>query len=152
MMQLVEEYNLLAQEKYGSRQSKVVITQCLNKWLFYDYHRFTCQPAALCSNDAKSCYNCIILIIAALSLCRLGTLQSTVRSMIQTLAHLNHHVHTVFGDSESSQGYNKWQEGVAGIGQGNGAGPHIWAVLVSMPLFEINGFVAKFICTLSQQH
>jgi len=41
-----------------------------------------------------------------------------------------------FGDLENSQGFDKWQEGVAGIGQGNGAGPHIWAV-VSMPLFDI---------------
>jgi len=74
--------------------------------------------------------------------------------MITTLAHLNHHVCTAFGDSENSQGIDTWQKAVAGIGQGNGAGPHIWAA-VSMPLFDImqtNGFVAKFICTLSQQH
>jgi len=74
--------------------------------------------------------------------------------MIQTLVHLNHHVRTAFGDLELAQGYNMWHEGVVGIGQGNGVGPHIWAA-VSMPLFNImrqEGFVASFICTLLHQH
>jgi len=58
-----------------------------------------------------------------------------------------------FGNSESSQGFDKWQVGIAGIGQGNGVGPHIWAA-VSTPLFEImrsDRFIAKFICALLQQ-
>jgi len=53
-----------------------------------------------------------------------------------------------------SQGQEDWPEPVAGIGQGNGAGPQIWAA-VSTPLFEIlrqEGFVATFICALSKQH
>jgi len=43
-------------------------------------------------------------------------------------------------------------EPVAGIRQGNGAGPQIWAA-VSTPLFKIlheEGFVTTFICTLSK--
>jgi len=69
-MKLAEEYDVIAPEQYGSHQHKAVITQCLNKWLFYNYHRFTHQPSALCSNDAKSCYDQIILILlATLSLC-----------------------------------------------------------------------------------
>jgi len=74
--------------------------------------------------------------------------------MIHTLAHLNHHISTTFGDSEIAQGYNTWKESIASIGQGNGARPQIW-VAVSTPLFNIMchiGFVAKFICTLLHQH
>ncbi len=41
-----------------------------------------------------------------------------------------------FGDSESYQGQDHWSQLAAGIGQGNGAGPHIWAA-VSTPLFEV---------------
>jgi len=40
---------------------------------------------------------------------------------------------------------------IAGIGQGNGAGPHIWAA-VTMPLFQIltkEGFIATVICSIS---
>jgi len=98
MMRLAEEQNLIALEQYyGSRKYKAASTQCLNKRLFYDLHHFSRRPAALCSNDAKSCYDQTVLIIAALSLCRLGAPHSAVKSMIQTLAHLKHHIHSLQG-------------------------------------------------------
>jgi len=56
-MKEAECCGLLTDEQYGSHQNKDAITQCLNKQLWYDYIRCTCQPAALCSNDAKSCYD-----------------------------------------------------------------------------------------------
>jgi len=68
------------------------------------------------------------------------------------LAQLWHHVRSAFRNLEISQGQEDWAEPVAGIGQGNGAGPQIWAA-VSTPLFEIlreEGFVATFICVLSK--
>jgi len=111
-------------------------------------------PAALCSNDAKSCYDRIVLIIVALCLCHLGAPLKATESMISTLAQLWHHVRLAFGSSKQSQGQEEWLEQVAGIGQGNGAGPQIWAA-VSTPLFEIlsqDGFVATFICALLQHH
>jgi len=54
--------------------------------------------------------------------------------MIQTL----HDVPTwmAFVDSMHSQGQLEWGAPIAGIGQGNRAGPQIWAV-VSFPLFKI---------------
>jgi len=39
----------------------------------------------LCSNDAKSCYDCILLLVVALCLCQLGAAKHTVFSMIVTL-------------------------------------------------------------------
>jgi len=126
----------LAPEQYGSQKYKLAIIQCLNKQLFYNSHWFTRFPAVLCLNDAKSCYNRIVLIIVALCLCQLGAPHNVVKSMIQTLAHLNHHIRMAFGNSEAAQGYDMWQEGVVGIGQGNRAGPHIWAA-VSTLLFNI---------------
>ena len=56
-MKEAECCGLLADEQYGSHRNKDAITQCLNKWLWYDYIRCTRQPAALCSNNAKSCYD-----------------------------------------------------------------------------------------------
>jgi len=111
-------------------------------------------PAALCSNDAKSCYDRIVLIIVALCLCHLGAPLKATESMISTLAQLWHHVRSAFGSSKQSQGQEEWPEQVVGIGQGNSAGPQIWAA-ISTPLFEIlsqDGFVATFICALLQHH
>jgi len=58
----------------------------------------------------------------------------------------------VFGDSESFQGQDNWSQLVAGTGQENGAGPHIWAA-VSMPLFEVfckEGLIASVIGAMSK--
>jgi len=94
-----EQSQLLAPEQYGSRKQKSAVVQCLNKLLFYDYIRFRKQPATLCSNDAKSCYDRIVLLIAALCLCRLGASTTSVTSMISTLYQMEHHIRTSFGDS-----------------------------------------------------
>jgi len=113
-----------------------------------------CTPTALCANDAKSCYNRIILIIAVLCLCRLGATPKATESMIATLAQLCHHVQSAFGNSTQSQGQEDWLEPAAGIGQGNITGPQFW-VVVSTPLVKIlqeEGFIATFICMLSQTH
>jgi len=148
VMKNAEANNTLAAEQYRSRAGKSAGTQCLNKRIFYDYIRALHSPVALCSNDAKSCYNQIMLLIAALCLCWLGAPIPATSSMIKTLAQLQHHVHLAFGNSNSQA---DWSEPVAGIGQGNGAGLQIW-VAVSTPLFKIlmqDGFVAMVTCGIS---
>jgi len=106
---------------------------------------------ALCSNDAKSCYDRIVLIIAALCLCRLGADKALVQSMIGTIHGMRHHVRSTYGESKTSQGRKEWGKPIAGIGQGNGTGPQIWAA-VSTLLFQIlaeEGFLATIICAMS---
>jgi len=108
---------------------------------------------ALCSNDAKSCYDCIVLTVAALCLCRVGATMASVASMVCTLHGMRHYTWMAFGDSTTSQGQREWREPIAGIGQGNGAGPQIWAA-VSSPLFDIlqsEGFLALLIGAISGQ-
>jgi len=70
VMYQAKQAHLLAEEQFGSRKFKSAIHQCLNKQLFYDIIRFKRQLAALCSNDAKSCYDWITLLAAALCLCQ----------------------------------------------------------------------------------
>jgi len=131
-----------------------MVIQCLNKWLLYDYVCYTHIPLAICLNDAKSCYNRIVLIIAALSLCRLGADKVVVQSMLSTLHGMQHHIRSTYGDSKTSQGCKAWGLPIAGIRQGNRAGPQIWAA-VSTPLFQIlaeDGFLALVICAISKHH
>jgi len=131
-----ESAGMMADEQYGSHKQKSAIIQCLNKMFFYDLVWFWRQPAALCSNDAKSCYDCIVLLVAALCLCCLGANKMSVFSMISTLQQMDHHIQTTYGDSGKSGNCKKWGSPIAGIGQGNGAGPQIWAA-VSSPLLEL---------------
>jgi len=121
LMKQAASKHILAEQQYGSCKGKAMGTQCLNKWLFYNYIWAMHIPVVLCSNDAKSCYNHIILIITALCLCRLGAPPKATESMITTLAQLCHHVQSAFGNSTQSQGQEDWLEPAAGIGQGNGA-------------------------------
>jgi len=151
-MYQAEINHLLAEKQYGSQKFKLAIHQCLNKCLLYDLIRFKQQPAALCSNDAKSCYDRITLLAAALCLCRLGCPLTVADSMITTIHEMNHHVHTTYGDSKISASRSSWQAPIAGIGQGNGSGPHIWAA-VSSPMFDImrlDGFYAHVVTSISQ--
>jgi len=92
VMQNVEQWKEIAPEQYGSCNNKAAGTQCLNKRLFYDYIQAMHIPVAPCLNDAKSCYDQIILFIMALCLCCLGALVPATNSMIATLAQLRHHV------------------------------------------------------------
>jgi hypothetical protein len=71
--------------------------------------------------------------------------------MFQTIQALKHHVRTVFGESKK---FFK-QSGeipLQGVGQGNGAGPQIWA-LVSTPVLNMlrsQGLGASFVSALSK--
>jgi len=150
VMYQAEQNHFLAEEQYGSQKFKLAIHQCLNKCLLYDLICFKRQPAALCSNDAKSCYDRITLFTAALCLCMLGCPFTAADSMITTIHEMNHHVRTMYGDSKTSASRASWQAPITGIGQGNGAGPHIWAA-VSSPMFDImrlDGFYAHIITSI----
>ncbi len=80
IMYKAKQLKILAPEQYGSQKEKAANIQSLNKHLFYDTVQFRRQLVALCSNDAKSCYDRIILLIAALTMCRLGAQKSGAKA------------------------------------------------------------------------
>ena len=136
LMRHAESAGLLALEQHGSRKYHMVINQGLNKLLTFDILRQERQRGALCSTDAMSCYNRITHVAASLAMQRAGAPAHAVHCMLDTLQNLRHHIRTSFGDSVSYFDSND-NSGIplGGIGQGNGAGPAIWA-LVSTPIFD----------------
>jgi len=56
--------------------------------------------------------------------------------MISTLQQMDHRIQTTYGNLGKSGNHKKWGSPIAGISQGNGAGPQIWAA-VSSPLLEL---------------
>ncbi len=99
-----KSHHQMAHKQYGNCKEKAADIQCLNKWLLYDHAQFTHELLALCSNNAKSCYDRIVLIITALCLCHLGALKPYVQSMVSTIHGMQHHVRSTYGDSIVSQG------------------------------------------------
>jgi len=71
-----------------------------------------------------------------LAMQRNGVPKAAVDCLFSTLQNATHQVRTGYGDSTSSYGGSCWLIPLHGIGQGNGAGPAIWAV-VSTPLLNI---------------
>jgi hypothetical protein len=66
MMKDGETYEQLAWEQYGSREGKNAIDQALNKVLYFDLIRQALMDAAMCFNDAKSCYESMLHSIASI--------------------------------------------------------------------------------------
>ena len=135
VMRCAELNEEIPKEQYGSRKGKRAILHAVNKRLLYDIIHMQRRPAALCSNDAKSCYDRIVHSIASMALQRLGMPSGPVTCMLVTIQNFNHHVRTTFGNSETAL-FNIDGQPFQGICQGNGAGPTIW-VAVSAPLLDM---------------
>ena len=123
VMANAEALKLLPDEQAGSRKTHRAIFTTLNKVLTADLVRARRVPTILIFNDAKSCYDRIVLWIATLALGRLGAPKEAVLEMTATLQNAKHRVCTAFGDSTSTYGDNPVHLlQVIGKDNGNGAG------------------------------
>ena len=129
VMAFAEKHKALAPEQFGSRKNHQSVLAALNKRLTMDLLRQRRQAGALCANDAKSCYDRIVHNVAVLAIRRLGMATAPVHCMFETLQRATHHVSTAFGVSAKSYGGPRREKALQGVGQGNGAGPAIWAVI-----------------------
>ena len=137
MMQHGERSGFLAREQFGSRPAKSAIAHALNKRLTIDIARQSKVPAVYITNDAKACYDRILLMVAYLTMRHMGIPSLAAKSSITTLVEMPRKIKTVYGESELSYGTKlETDEVLHGIGQGNGYGPIIWAG-ISSPLLKI---------------
>jgi hypothetical protein len=136
MMNHAEKYNMIAREQYGSRKGHSSIDHAINKRLSYDMMRLVRSPGALCSNDAKSCYDRILHSIVALSMKRLGIPEPPIECMLKCIQNMDHYIRTTHGDSTISYSSKNAIIPFQGVLQGNGAAPSIW-VAVSTPLLNM---------------
>ena len=135
-MKYGEEKGLLAREQYGGRKQKSANQHALNKRLVLDSIRLQKEAAILIANDARSCYDRIILMVAYIAMVMFGTSKEAAKSVLFCLVVMRYVIRTVFGDSELSYGGDKWEQTPHGMGQGNGCAPAVWNA-ISSPLFEI---------------
>jgi hypothetical protein len=151
MIANAELLNQIPWEAYGSRKGHRSIECAANKVFTTDIARQEHRSMALCSNDAKSCYDRILHAIATICMRRVGVSKQTCLMMFGTLAQAKHHIRTTYGDSDTS--YTCIEIPFQGIYQGNGAGPGIW-LLVSIPIINMlksAGFGFKVRSVLSSE-
>ena len=80
-------------------------------------------------NDATGCYDRISHPIAVLILRSFGLPKELAHSLISTLQKAVHHIKTGYG--RSGPVYGDEDIPTSGIGQGNGLGPTLWALISS---------------------
>jgi hypothetical protein len=134
MVANAEKLNQIPWEVYGSRKRHRSIECAANKVFTTDIARQEHRSMALCSNDAKSCFDRILHAIATICMRRVGVTKQTCLMMFGTLAQAQHYIRTTYGDSD--QAYSCIEIPFQGIYQGNGAGPGIW-LLVSIPIINM---------------
>jgi len=136
MMEYGERKGLLAKEQFGSRKHKSASDHSCNKRFTMDLIRQSETATIYIANDAKSCYDRIILMVAYLTMRTHGISATVAKSTIYTILNMRHYVRTVYGDSMEYYGGEKWDTKPHGCGQGNGYGPALWAC-ISSPLLHI---------------
>ena len=152
LVQVGETRRMFPWETYGSRKGRRATECALNKVLTADILRCLRQPAAICCNDAKQCYDRIVHSVASLCMQQLGAPKEIPTLLLGTLAELKRHVRTAFGDSPHHYGGIRLPP-LQGICQGNGAGPSIW-LIVSAPIIKLlksEGFGLKFETALTHE-
>jgi hypothetical protein len=116
MMKDGEAYAQLVWEQYWSREGKKAIKQALNKVISFDFIRQVRMDTAMCSNDAKSCYDSIVYSIASIIMQHQNVPASACICVFTTLQNLYHTVRTIYGDFKSSYGGTLWAVPYSGVG------------------------------------
>jgi hypothetical protein len=85
---------------------------------------------------------------------RMGISKNAVNCLFTTLQEAVHQVRTGYGDSLQTYGGKVWLVPIHGVGQGNGAGPAIWAVVSTLFLnvLRSKGFGCEFCFSLSSTY
>jgi hypothetical protein len=100
------------------------------------------QAGAIAMNNAKGCFDRINHTFAILVLMSFGVSSVLARSLFKTLQTADHHIKTGYGRSDKAYGNNDEEEPHQGIGQGNGLGPTLWALLSSILIKNMNLSIA----------
>lgn len=94
MMYSAADLKTLACDQYVSLREHNASMHTVNMNLTFDLLRQQRKPAAICSNDAKSCYDRIVHSVAILSMRRLGAKLEPLICMFGTIQSLTHYVRT----------------------------------------------------------
>jgi retron-type reverse transcriptase len=137
----VEKAKAVSPDQYGCRKNHTAINACLNKVLLMDGFRQKCQSRAIAMNDAKGCFDRVNHTIAILVLTSFGVSRVLARSLFETLQKADHQIKTGYGKSDKAYGNSDEPEPHQGIGQGNGLGPTLWALLSSVLIRNMAHYV-----------
>ena len=146
-----EEKGYFSECQYGSRKNKSAAIQALNKCLTLDISRIRRQTLTLIANDAKSCYDRVILWVLYFTMKKFGMSHQIAKTAVETIKDMVHSVSTVHGQSEITYGGEGSEPN--GLLQGNGFAAQIWAAISSIlfKIYEEQGYGAEIISPITKK-
>ena len=119
------------EEQGGSRKDRRAQEILLFKHMVYSVVRLTKTNCASFDNDAKSCYDRIVMLFASLCSQRLGLDPKACELFLRVLNKAKYHVKTKLG--VSTDYYNTTSDAtIHGPGQGGRSSPCIWTIISCM--------------------
>ena len=112
----------------GSRQGKKAIECVCLKQFTYEIATFTRTDLVTFDNDAKSCYDRIVMAYALACCIHLGLPEMTAVAFGKFLDAARYHVKTVLGVSDDYYSHGDEGNDLHGPGQGSQPGPCLWAI------------------------
>jgi hypothetical protein len=133
LMSQGESLNQFGEEQSGSRKNKQCPDVLLLKHLTYSILRLSKRNGTTFDNDAKSCYDRIVMLLASLASQRLGMPAKACKTFLTLLSQVQYKTRTSHGISDSTYG-TTLEHTIHGPGQGGRASPAIWTVISSLIL------------------
>ena len=99
MMAKAYEIGLVPESQYARKHTQA-IEAVLIKRLYFDFLCIYKHPGALIFNNARGCFDRMVLAIGSLAFRRLGVPWRAVRALTNTLGNMRHYIRTAHGDSE----------------------------------------------------
>ncbi len=128
-----ERLHALGNEQGGSRQGRTCIDVYAMKFLSFQISETTRTPLAVMDNDAKACYDRIVMALAYLRSQQLGMDHSACRLLENFLSQAQYHIQTQHGIS--NQSYSSTADTkLHGPGQGSQCSPAIWTLVSTLIL------------------
>jgi ribonuclease HI len=128
LMKNAEKLKMLGGEQQGSREDRSAPEVLVQKQTIYSILRMARYNGATFDNDAKSCYDRIVMLVASLASQRAGMTKAACELFLSTLDKVQYHIKTNLGISEESYSTTE-DRTVHGPGQGGRGSPGIWVTI-----------------------
>jgi hypothetical protein len=126
-----EDKQMLNDGQGGSRPGRRAQEQVVQKHSIYSILRMSQTNGSSFDNDAKSCYDRIVMPLASLCSQQIGMPANSCELFLKTLKSMRYHVKTKYGISEES--YTSTQHrNIHGPGQGGRGSPAVWVAISSI--------------------
>jgi exonuclease III len=128
MMWNAEKAKVLGDEQDGSRKRRKAQDVLVRKHATLSVLRLSRSNAVFLDNDAKSCYDRIVMLMASLCCQSIGMDKKACRLFLKTLDSARYHVKTQLGVSQEFYSTTR-EETMHGPGQGGRGSPSIWIAI-----------------------